>query len=431
MLLDQVFGRLITAGYLQVVDANGKTRRYEGAEDGPHLTIRLHDRRLHTRVFLNPELAVGEAYMNGTLTVEDGSIYDFLVLAAMNIERAGGTLHPFANFVKGIDKRLRRFYQRNSQLWARKNVAHHYDLSGELYDLFLDEDRQYSCAYFPTGDEDLETAQKLKKQHIAAKLLLEPGQKVLDIGCGWGGMGLYLAGECDADVKGVTLSEEQLKRARARAEAAGLSDKAKFDLQDYRKVEGRFDRIVSVGMFEHVGVGYYRTYFRKIRELLTDDGVALVHTIGRFDPPGTTNPWIRKYIFPGGYIPALSEVMKAIELEGLWVTDVEVLRLHYAMTLRHWRNRFDSNREKAAEIYDETFCRMWEFYLAGSEISFRFLGNNNFQIQLARKQDAVPLTRDYITDWERSANRVAGTGATNENVETEKENAATKKGVKT
>ncbi|MEQ9491746.1 MAG: cyclopropane-fatty-acyl-phospholipid synthase family protein [Alphaproteobacteria bacterium] len=428
MLLDQVFGRLMTAGSLKVIDANGKSRLYEGAEDGPHLTIRLHDRRLHTRVFLNPELVVGEAYMNGTLTVEDGSIYDFLALAAMNIERAGGSLHPFANFVKSVDKRLRRFYQRNSQLWARKNVAHHYDLSGELYDLFLDEDRQYSCAYFPTGDEDLETAQKLKKQHIAAKLLLEPGQKVLDIGCGWGGMGLYLAGECGADVKGVTLSEEQLKRARARAETAGLAEKARFDLQDYRKVDGRFDRIVSVGMFEHVGVGYYRTYFRKIRDLLTDDGVALVHTIGRFDPPGTTNPWIRKYIFPGGYIPALSEVMKAIEMEGLWVTDVEVLRLHYAMTLRHWRDRFAENREKAAKIYDETFCRMWEFYLAGSEISFRYLGNNNFQIQLARKQDAVPLTRDYITDWERSANRVAGSGATNENIQSEKPASPKKKG---
>lgn len=421
MLLDRLFSHLITVGTLELVDADGKLHRFQGEEDGPEVTIRLHDPKLHTRIFLNPELVVGEAYMNGTLTVENGgTIYDFLVLATMNIEKAGGSLHPFANFVKSIDIKFRRFYQRNSQLWARKNVAHHYDLSGELYDLFLDEDRQYSCAYFPTGEEDLETAQKLKKQHIAAKLLLQPGQKVLDIGSGWGGMGLYLAQQGGAEVKGVTLSREQLKRSQARAEKAGLTGQARFELQDYRKVEGRFDRIVSVGMFEHVGVGYYRTYFRKIRELLDVDGVALVHTIGRFDPPGTTNPWIRKYIFPGGYIPALSEIMKAIELEGLWVTDVEVLRLHYAMTLRHWRDRFAANREEAAEIYDETFCRMWEFYLAGSEVSFRFLGNNVFQIQMARKQDAVPLVRDYITDWERSTNRIAGDGADNENVESGK-----------
>lgn len=431
MLLDRLFSHLITMGTLELVDADGVLHRFQGDEDGPNVAIHLHDRRLHTRIFLNPELAVGEAYMDGTLTVENGgTIYDFLVLCTMNIEMAGGSLHPFANFIKSIDIKLRRFYQRNSQLWARKNVAHHYDLSGELYDLFLDEDRQYSCAYFPTGEEDLETAQKLKKQHIAAKLLLKPGQKILDIGSGWGGMGLYLAQQGGADVKGVTLSQEQLKRSRLRAEQAGLADKTRFEMQDYRKIEGRFDRIVSVGMFEHVGVGYYRTYFRKIHDLLTDDGVALVHTIGRFDPPGTTNPWIRKYIFPGGYVPALSEIMKAIELEGLWVTDVEILRLHYAMTLRHWRERFEANRDKAAEIYDETFCRMWDFYLAGSEVSFRFLGNNVFQIQLSRQQNAVPLTRDYIADWERSANRIAGSGATNENVQSAEDAAAARKDAK-
>ncbi|MCB1883976.1 MAG: class I SAM-dependent methyltransferase [Geminicoccaceae bacterium] len=403
MLLARLLQQAIRVGTLAVVDAGGATHLFQGRVEGPSITVRLHDERLHRRLFYNPALHVGEAYMAGTLTVEDGTIYDFLDLVGRNYEVTRGAFHPFTDGVRRLDELFRRAQQYNTKGRARGNVAHHYDLSSALYDLFLDRDRQYSCAYFPNGDEDLETAQALKKRHIAAKLLVEPGHRVLDIGSGWGGMGLYLAREYGARVVGVTLSEEQLKLSRARAERAGLAGRAGFDLKDYREVEGRFDRVVSVGMFEHVGLGHYRTYFRKVRQLLADDGVALVHTIGSsYPPPYATNPWIRKYIFPGGYTPALSEILTAVEKEGLWVTDVEVLRLHYAQTLRHWRRRFTANRDRAKALYDETFCRMWEFYLAASEVSFRHMGNVVFQLQLARRQDAVPLTRDYIVECERS-----------------------------
>lgn len=279
-------------------------------------------------------------------------------------------------------------------------MAHHYDLSSRLYELFLDSDRQYSCAYFASPDDSLEEAQLAKKRHIAAKLLLEPGQKLLDIGCGWGGLGLYCAQVSGASVTGVTLSEEQHKIACARAKEQGLDGKVDFRLIDYRDVNDRFDRIVSVGMFEHVGTKHYDEFFNKVRDLLAEDGVMLLHTIGRSDGPGVTDPWIRKYIFPGGYIPALSEMMPAIERSGLVVTDIEVLRLHYAETLRHWSERFSANRDAVKEIYDERFCRMWEFYLAGAEMAFRHWGQVVFQVQLARKQDAVPLTRSYLERWE-------------------------------
>ncbi|MEK9831993.1 MAG: cyclopropane-fatty-acyl-phospholipid synthase family protein, partial [Rhodospirillaceae bacterium] len=270
--------------------------------------------------------------------------------------------------------------------------------------LFLDRDRQYSCAYFDGTHDDLDRAQEDKKRHIAGKLLLnEPGKKVLDIGSGWGGMALYLAKTTGADVTGVTLSKEQHKVSEKRAADAGLSDRVRFKLQDYRDEPETFDRIVSVGMFEHVGAGHYLEYFRKAKDLLTDDGVFLLHSIGRMEPPGTTNAWLRKYIFPGGYTPALSETLSAIEKAGLWVTDIEILRLHYAETLHHWYERFMAQREKALELYDERFCRMWEFYLIGCEISFRRMGQMVFQIQIAKRQDAVPLTRDYMTDWDRAA----------------------------
>ena len=278
---------------------------------------------------------------------------------------------------------------------ARRNVAHHYDLSAELYDLFLDADRQYSCAYFTDPAQDLETAQLRKKQHIAAKLLLKPGLRVLDIGCGWGGLGIYLAQQLGAEVTGITLSTEQLAIANARVAAAGLDDRAHFHLRDYRHETGSFDRIVSVGMFEHVGVNHYGEFFSTLRKCLADDGVALLHTIGRRDSPGSTNPWLQKYIFPGGYSPSLSELSAAIERSGLWISDIEVLRLHYADTLRHWRLRFEANRARVAALYDERFCRMWEFYLVTSEVSFRHLDNVVFQVQLAKRRDAVPQTRDY------------------------------------
>jgi cyclopropane-fatty-acyl-phospholipid synthase len=296
---------------------------------------------------------------------------------------------------------FRRLYQFNPKERARRNVAHHYDLSGALYDLFLDDDRQYSCAYFRRPGDGLETAQEQKKRHIAAKLLLEPGMTVLDIGSGWGGLDLYLAENADVKVTGVTLSTEQLNVSRRRADETGLAGRVEYFLRDYREQTGVFDRIVSVGMFEHVGVGHFDAFFSTVRDRLADDGVALLHMIGRADGPGVTDAWIRKYIFPGGYFPALSEVSFAIEKAGLWVTDIEVLRLHYAETLRHWRRRFLANRDKAVALYDERFCRMWEFYLAASEISFRYMNCAVYQIQLAKRQEAVPLTRDYMAKAER------------------------------
>jgi cyclopropane-fatty-acyl-phospholipid synthase len=399
MLLSYLLRRLVRRGSLQVIDAGGLTHRFAG-EPGPSITIRLHDRALEWKLFVNPRLYLGEAFMNGTLAVENASIYDFLDFAAVNMVLAPkNLLTPLYN---GFGRGFRLLQQFNPLGRAQQNVAHHYDLSDTLYDLFLDADRQYSCAYFTKPDQTIEEAQANKKRHIAAKLLLKPGQRVLDIGSGWGGLALYLARECGVSVTGLTLSTEQLKVAQRRAAAAGLADRVRFELLDYREASGRYDRIVSVGMFEHVGVVHYRAFFRKVSELLADDGVALLHTIGRSDGPGATNPWIRKYIFPGGYSPALSEVAPVIEHTGLWVTDVEVLRLHYAETLKAWRARFNANRERVRALYDERFCRMWEFYLAGSEIAFRHQGHVNFQIQLAKRVDTVPMTRDYITGWERT-----------------------------
>ena len=399
MLASLLLKRVVTVGTLTVIDAHGKTHVFRGTEE-PRVTIRLHDKALHHRLLLTPKLAVGEAYMNGTLTIEEGTLYDFLDLAGHNMAALEG--HPLQATQLALGRVMRFIHTYNPIGRAQQNVAHHYDLSGALYDLFLDKDRQYSCAYFMTDNDSLEVAQHNKKLHLAAKMLLEPGQKVLDIGSGWGGLGLYLAKLAGVDVTGVTLSVEQQKRSQQRAADMGLSDRVRFKLLDYRKEEGTFDRIVSVGMFEHVGATHYREFFRKVKTLLKEDGVAVLHSIGRMDPPGSTNPWLRKYIFPGGYTPALSEVMKAVEIEGLWITDIEILRLHYAKTLHEWHRRFQANRDKIKARYDERFCRMWEFYLVGCEIAFRHMGQMVFQMQLARKQDAVPLTREYITDYERA-----------------------------
>ena len=401
MLVARYLDNIIRVGTLTVVDAHGKTHRF-GGEKGPAVTVRLHDRALHWKLFIDPRLFTGEGFTDGSLTIEDGSIYDFLDLVGMNV---ASVETPLAQrlAVWGY-KMARRLHQHNPARRSRENVAHHYDLSRELYDLFLDADKQYSCAYFTGGNDDLDTAQTDKKRHIAAKLLLEPGQKVLDIGSGWGGMAIYLARQTGVDVTGLTLSEEQLKVAEARAREAGLEDRVRFRLHDYRDETGTYDRIVSVGMFEHVGVNHFGEYFAKAGELLTDDGVMLLHTIGRVDGPGATDPWVRKYIFPGGYIPALSELAASIEQAALWATDIEVLRLHYAETLRHWRRRFLARRAEAKALFDERFCRLWEYYLACSEMSFRHLDNVVFQIQLAKRQDTVPLTRDYIARaWDRTA----------------------------
>ena len=337
--------------------------------------------------------------MDGTLTIEQGSLYDALDVWAANIGRVGA--HPLSRTVATLERLLRCVHQYNPVHRAQANVAHHYDLSDTLYGLFLDADRQYSCAYFTHRHDDLEQAQRDKKRHLAAKLLLEPGVRVLDIGSGWGGLALSLAEAGAGEVVGITLSEEQLKFSRERAVRAGLHERVRFELCDYRTLDGRFDRIVSVGMFEHVGVRHYHEFFTAMRDLLAEDGVAVLHSIGRADGPGATNPWIRKYIFPGGYAPALSEVLPVVEKLGLWVTDIEILRLHYAETLRLWRRRFLAIRARIAELYDERFCRMWEFYLVGSELTFRRMGHMVFQLQLAKRQDAVPLTRNYVTDWER------------------------------
>jgi len=406
MLFSRLLTSLIRFGTLTVIDAHNRAHRFEGRpitdlpaeEIPPPVTIRLHDPALHWQLAVNPSVRLGEAYMDGTLTVEAGDISDLINLAVYNLHHSGG--HPVLRLQDGLNRMLRWLHQYNPMRRAQKNVAHHYDLSGELYDLFLDADRQYSCAYFPTGTETLEEAQEAKKRHIAAKMLLKPGQRVLDIGCGWGGMGLYLARTFDVAVEGITLSREQLAVARERAREAGLSGKVEFSLQDYRFAQGRYDRLVSVGMFEHVGVQHYGEFFRKARDLLADDGVFLLHTIGRSSPPGGTNAWLRKYIFPGGYTPALSEVMAAIQRTGLYVTDVEVLRLHYALTLRQWRQRFLANWNKAEALYDARFCRMWDFYLAGCESVFRYGDQVVFQIQIAKRRDTVPQTRDYIHAFE-------------------------------
>ena len=398
MLLSEFAKRVITEGDLTIIDAAGRRHRV-GDGRGRRAVIRLHDRSLHHRLAINPHLYVGEAYMDGTLTLEQGSLYDFLDICAANVERVGA--QPLSRIIGRAERLLRHLHQYNPARRARANAAHHYDLSDGLYDLFLDADRQYSCAYFTHDHDDLEQAQRDKKRHLAAKLLLKPGVRVLDISSGWGGLALYLAEAGAGEVVGITLSKEQLKVSRERAARAGLADRVRFELCDYRALEGSFDRIVSVGMFEHVGVRHYPEFFRAMRDLLTEDGVALLHSIGRADGPGATNPWIRKYIFPGSYTPALSEVLPVVERLGLWVTDMEILRLHYAQTLRLWRNQFLAHRGRIAELYDERFCRMWEFYLTGCELAFRRMGHMVFQLQLARRQDAVPLTRDYLTDWER------------------------------
>ncbi|WP_421997975.1 class I SAM-dependent methyltransferase [Reyranella sp.] len=402
MLLAQVLARVMGEGQLTIIDHAGVTHRVQAHRAGPAVTIRLHDRWTGMRLALRPRLALGEAYMDGTLTIEDGGdIYDLLDLLGRNMAALEST--PVLRWSYTIQRWLRAIEQYNPIGTAQRNVAHHYDLKDQLYDFFLDRDRQYSCAYFRNGDEPLEEAQLDKKRHIAAKMLLKPGQKVLDIGSGWGGLALFLAQEFGVDVTGVTLSREQHAVSSRRALEGGVADRVRFKLLDYRQEPDRFDRIVSVGMFEHVGAAHYLEFFSKAKELLADDGVMLLHSIGRMEPPGGTNTWLRKYIFPGGYTPALSEVLAAIEKVGLWVTDIEVLRLHYAETLRHWRERFLANRDRIKQMagYDDRFCRMWEFYLAGCEISFRYMNQMVFQIQLARRQDAVPFTRDYMLDAEK------------------------------
>jgi cyclopropane-fatty-acyl-phospholipid synthase len=392
-----ILKRFIREGSLRVIDAAGKSHTV-GDGTPARVTIRLTSKRLEYTLTLNPSLSVGEAFMEGTLVIEDGTLYDFLEVVARNFDNVGRL--PWLAFIERVGRGLKQY---NPVGKAQHNVAHHYDLSAQLYDIFLDRDRQYSCAYFRSPSDSLETAQENKKRHIAGKLMLDrPGLKVLDIGSGWGGLALHIAEHSDADVTGVTLSTEQHKLSSSRATAAGLGDRVRFHLRDYREEPARYDRIVSVGMFEHVGKRNYAEFFAKLRDLLTDDGVALVHSIGYSDTPAPINPFIRKYIFPGADLPSLSEVFAVVERSGLWVTDVEILRLHYAETLRHWRERFMARREEVVRLYDERFCRMWEFYLVLCEIGFRLRTNIVLQMQLTKRVDALPITRDYMIDWERS-----------------------------
>ena len=399
MLWSKLLSYLVKSGDLTVTDAAGKAHKFGVAGQKPKSAIRLHDTRLHYQLFFYPEFYLGEAYMNGTLTMEEGSLNDFIELLAINASALG------PNILEKISTRLapitQLLLQYNPLGVAQKNVAPHYDISDKLYELFLDKDMLYSCAYFTDQNNSLEQAQQDKIRHIAAKLRIEPGMRVLDIGSGWGGLAMYLTRKLGADVTGISLSGEQVKKATARVEAAGLQNNIRFLQKDYREITDSFDRIVSVGMMEHVGVGFYKQFFAKIRGLLKDDGNALIHCIGRFDGPGNTNPWLRKYIFPGGYAPALSEVTRIVEKSGLLMTDIEILRMHYAYTLHEWQNRFRQNKEAVLKMYDERFYRMWEFYLVSAEMEFSHMGTMVFHLQLTKKIDVLPLTRDYMVDGER------------------------------
>ncbi len=396
--LSHMLQSFVRVGRLTVIDAAGRSHVFAG-EPGLDVTMRLSDPSLYWKLFLNPELHAGEAFMDGRLTFPESSLRDFLTLFSTNRLNLGS--YPMQSFLRRISRGLKRFQQANPIGKAQRNVAHHYDLGNDFYRLFLDDGMFYSCGYFRNPSDTLEEAQRNKCRLLAAKLGLKPGQRVLDIGCGWGGLALYLAEVVPVEVLGVTLSKEQHELACQRAEASGLLGRVRFELKDYREVSERFDRIVSVGMFEHVGVAHYGEFFDKINELMVDDGVAVLHSIGHMSPPGTASPWLRKYIFPGAYSPALSEVFASVEQHSLWVTDLEFLRVHYADTVRNWHDRFEANRKTIAEMYDERFCRMFEFYLISAEMMFRTGSQLAFQMQLARQRDAAPTVRDYITDVQR------------------------------
>jgi cyclopropane-fatty-acyl-phospholipid synthase len=400
-MISRIINGLVRVGRLRVEFADGSVGHY-GDGTGPQVAVRFNDHGAVWRLLRDPELEFGELYMDGRLELTQGDLYDLLAVGSANLWKTEGLA-----WLKALEKLRTRLisWTRNDRGRARRNVASHYDLDHRLYDLFLDADRQYSCAYYEHPGQTLEEAQLAKKRHIAAKMLVDERHRVLDIGCGWGGMGLYLAQQTGSRVVGVTLSQEQHAIASRRAAETGLTPRADFRLSDYRDVEGPFERIVSVGMFEHVGRAHFDEYFTHVSRLLTDDGVMLLHAIGRPSGPGYTNPWVAKHIFPGGYIPAVSEVLAAIERQGLYVTDIEMLRLHYADTLKAWRERFNAHRDEARALYDERFCRMWDFYLAGSEAAFRIGGNMVFQIQITKRQDVVPRTRDYIPAREEALRR--------------------------
>ena len=406
-LIDLLLARGVHRGQLTRIDHRGNVRTFGTPDpdpDFPNVTVRLTDSSVGRDIALQPGLGAGEAYMDGRLVMEEGEVFDLVRLLKANsaYESHNRALDPVLP-LRMLGQVKHRVDRINMARRSKKNVAHHYDLSDRLYDLFLDADRQYSCAYWTDpDDETLDRAQLDKKAHIVAKLAIRPGMRVLDIGCGWGGMALYIHEKTGADVCGITLSEEQLKVARRRAEEAGVSHKVRFELIDYRAMEGQFDRIVSVGMFEHVGPPQYRTFFRKCRDLMNDDGVMLLHSIGRLGRPGVTDDWTTKYIFPGGYNPALSEIARAYEGLKMFMTDVEVLRLHYAYTLERWYRRTVAARDQIVALYDERFYRMWQFYLSGAYAAFRSGGLVNYQLQFTKNRHTLPITRDYMIDAERA-----------------------------
>ena len=406
-LLDKMLAGYVKRGELTVVDHNGKVYRY-GAPDTEFrpVTVRLADSKVVRQVASDPGLGAAEAYMDGRLIVEEGDLLDLvnIIRGSHKWEDSAGT----NKFLRKGGKLQHRLSQLNWRKAARENVAHHYDVGNDFYRLFLDADLQYSCGYFTDLSHSIEQAQLDKKTHVAAKLRLKPGMKVLDIGCGWGGLALYLNRVADVDVLGITLSKEQLDVARQRAAEAGVSDRVKFELLDYRDVTGRFDRIASVGMLEHVGQPFYRTYFRKIRELLADDGIAVVHTMARLGGPGTTDKFMLKYIFPGGYLPALSEMVAASEQAKLIMADCETWRLHYVHTIARWYERYQANHDKIVAMYDERFYRLYQFYLAVSLTMFRDAAMGVYQLQYLRRREATPITRNYMFEDEERLRAKAG-----------------------
>ncbi|MFZ2995659.1 class I SAM-dependent methyltransferase [Sphingobium sp.] len=405
-VFERILRRLVTRGRLTIFYPDGGHFTVGNPDpDFPDLALRLRDRRAAFDILRDPRLGMAEAWIDGRVTIEGGGIMELIsMVRASNPWEQGKSIENKSLFKRSFGSVRQKMWRASHKARSKANVAHHYDLSGALYSLFLDRDRQYSCAYYPDADNEagisLEQAQEDKKAHIAAKLALEPGMRVLDIGCGWGGMALYLHRTCGVDVTGITLSEEQLKVARARAEEAGVSDHVRFELIDYRDMTGPFDRIVSVGMFEHVGTAHYRAFFHKCHDLLTPQGVMLVHTIGRMGGPGVTDAFTQKYIFPGGYIPALSEMVAGSEGSRLMVTDVEVLRMHYGLTIREWYKRTLARKADIVALYDERFYRLWTFYLAGAATVFEHGGMVNYQIQYARDRRTLPITRDYMIDSE-------------------------------
>ncbi|WP_440937893.1 class I SAM-dependent methyltransferase [Candidatus Pelagibacter sp.] len=394
MLLARFLNKIFKKDGFILIDADKKKYFIGEPKKREPITIKLLDKKLHYKLLINPDLYFGEAYTDGTLQIENSDVTEFLDIALMNIGR-----NEF-NYISYLTNRLRGSYRYltnfNFIKKSKMNVSHHYDISDDLYDLFLDPKRQYSCAYFKNENDDLETAQNNKIQHIIKKLNIKKDQKVLDIGCGWGGLALEIARKTDCEVTGITLSENQLKYATQKAKELNLDNQVKFKLIDYRELNEKFDRIVSVGMFEHVGRKFYKKFFKQVERLLKDNGVSLIHTIGSVMPPRDPHPWITKYIFPGGYTPSLSEVTKPVEKAGLVVSDIEVLKLHYSYTLKNWKLNCLKNKEKIIKMFDEKFFRMWEFYLAGCEIAFKWGDQVVYQFQLTKNYTSTPVTRDYI-----------------------------------